>query len=72
MSCCERMKGYLDTKCEQHDDPWECTDYVVVEIPDGKIGIPVRDGGSSMIVLDYCPWCGTELLESDIDLGGEG
>lgn len=61
MICCKVMQGYLDRKCQQHPDPWDCTDYVVIEASDGRIGIPVRDGGTSIIVLDYCPWCGTAL-----------
>lgn len=26
--------------------------------------IPVRDGGTSGIVMRYCPWCGKKLPES--------
>jgi hypothetical protein len=26
--------------------------------------IPVHDGGSSGIVINFCPWCGTKLPES--------
>lgn len=25
---------------------------------DGEYGVPVRDGGSSYLVIEYCPWCG--------------
>ncbi len=24
-------------------------------------GIPINDGGASMIVIQYCPWCGGKL-----------
>ena len=24
-------------------------------------GIPIHDGGASMVVIKYCPWCGTKL-----------
>jgi len=35
--------------------------------------IPVHDGGSSGIVIRYCPWCGSTLPESTryAVLGGE-
>lgn len=29
-----------------------------------EYGIPVRDGGSSMIRIRYCPWCGKPLPSS--------
>ena len=46
--------------CEQHPDPWDCPDIVLVKIED-SYGIPVRDGGSSWIEIDFCPWCGKKL-----------
>jgi hypothetical protein len=30
-------------------------------------GLIVHDGGSSMVTIDYCPWCGTRLPESKRD-----
>ena len=32
-----------------------------------EYGIPVLDGGSSYITLDFCPWCGTKLPPSKRD-----
>jgi len=29
-----------------------------------EYGIPVLDGGSSYITLEFCPWCGTKLPPS--------
>ena len=29
-----------------------------------EYGIPVLDGGTSMIVIRFCPWCGADLPES--------
>ena len=26
-----------------------------------EYGVPIRDGGSSFLVMKYCPWCGKEL-----------
>jgi hypothetical protein len=52
--CCEEMKYYLD-----HEDDilyfWERVNEYL---------IPVHDGGSSGIVIRYCPWCGSKLPES--------
>lgn len=36
-----------------------------------EYGIPIYDGGTSYILIHYCPWCGTKLPKSkradDID-----
>lgn len=61
MNCCLVMQSFLNAKCDQHDNPWECADMVVVQAEDGRIGIPVRDGGESFVVFDFCPWCGQKL-----------
>ena len=29
-----------------------------------EYGIPVRDGGSSYVVIHHCPWCGHVLPKS--------
>lgn len=60
--CCQDMEDYLNLKCRDHgDDPWECADIPLVKTENGKIGIPIRDGGRSMIEIKYCPWCGCSL-----------
>jgi hypothetical protein len=33
----------------------------------GEYGIPVLDGGTSYIILDFCPWCGAKLPISKRD-----
>lgn len=64
--CCDMMKAHLhDVCCSQHDDRWECPDYTLAAFADGRIGIPVRDGGRSMIVISFCPWCGVKLPVAD-------
>lgn len=43
-------------------DPFEDPDVIIWQFEDsGEYGIPVRDGGSSIITIDYCPWCGVPL-----------
>jgi len=55
--CCDLMTYYVN-----HDDHvvyfWEeFTEYL----------IPIHDGGSSGVLIRYCPWCGTELPDSERD-----
>ena len=32
-----------------------------------EYGLLIHDGGSSFILISFCPWCGTELPESKRD-----
>lgn len=29
-----------------------------------EYGVPIQDGGSSYLLMKYCPWCGTKLPDS--------
>ena len=53
---CVHIAYHTTNKCEKHKDPWECPDHTLVRSRRGReFGIPVRDGGSSMIVIEFCP-----------------
>src|SRR5262249_34074584 len=58
---CVHVAYHSTHLCEQHADAWECPDMTLVRTKSG-FGIPVRDGGTSVIRIDYCPWCGISLL----------
>lgn len=61
-SCCTDMESHLRWRCDQHEDPNDCPDCVVRFYPgQAQYGIPIHDGGSSYIRIDYCPWCGAKL-----------
>jgi hypothetical protein len=63
------MRIQLNHECEQHPDPFECPDVLVVYWPKfDEFGIPIRDGGSSVSNISFCPWCGAALSESKRDL----
>ncbi len=58
------LKEFFDTS-EEVDNP----DVIMKYIPKfDEYGIPIYDGGTSMIGIKYCPWCGTRLPESKRDL----
>ena len=66
--CCDAMRARLSETCEVHPDPADCPDVVVDYSPRvDEYGIPVHDGGSGWIVIEYCPWCGAKLPESRRD-----
>lgn len=63
--CCKRMSENLKHQCDQHDDPFDCPDYILHYVKKLKeYGIVIHDGGSSYIVIKFCPWCGSKLPES--------
>jgi hypothetical protein len=52
--CCAQMRAAID----DDDNP---IDY----IPKFReVGVRVLDGGSSLILLAFCPWCGKKLPSS--------
>jgi hypothetical protein len=59
--CCTKMTYYLtfDKKTKEINP-----DAIVRFHKKTKdYGIPVHDGGSSFIEIDFCPWCGTKLTK---------
>src|SRR5580700_6803620 len=58
--CCERMDWDLDQKCDMHKNRYDCPDFLIAVVR-GGYGLIVHDGGSSVIQINFCPWCGAEL-----------
>ena len=51
--CCNQMQRMIDEEKSIGFIP-EFREY----------GVPVRDGGSSFLQMEYCPWCGVRLPAS--------
>jgi hypothetical protein len=63
--CCEDMRREVERSCEQHPDRFDCPDCLVHYWPElREYGLIVHDGGSSVIVIRFCPWCGAKLPDS--------
>lgn len=63
--CCEQMTNRVNHRCEQHPDVFDCADNLIYySEQSNEYGIIVHDGGSSFILVNYCPWCGTKLPKS--------
>jgi hypothetical protein len=59
------MRSNVESTCETHSDRHACPDCLIDYWPStDRYGIMVHDGGTSMIVIAYCPWCGTKLPEN--------
>ena len=65
---CVHMAQYAEFYCEQHPDPKDCNDSTVL-YDEAFDEYAIQHGdGISQLVLNYCPWCGTELPSSKRDL----
>lgn len=63
--CCEMMRSNIEKVCEQHDHAEDCPDRLGTFVPKfNEFGLPVHDGGSSYVIIEYCLWCGRKLPES--------
>lgn len=70
LPCCDRMAQDLAHACAQHPNRLECPDAFIAKVRSG-FGLIVRDGGSSVIEIGFCPWCGSALPGiDDRDLDG--
>jgi hypothetical protein len=55
----------LEQHCDQHPDRYDCPDMLIGYTPKYReYGLIVHDGGHSTAVIEYCPWCGTQLPTS--------
>ena len=58
--CCDRMAYDLNQRCEIHESRADCPDAFIKEVR-GGYGLIVHDGGSSVVEIAFCPWCGSKL-----------
>ncbi|MGW7258388.1 DUF6980 family protein [Streptomyces sp. NPDC054834] len=66
--CCEAMTRQVNWLCDQHPDPFDCPDALIGFTPKfQEYGLIIHDGGTSSIGIDFCPWCGQRLPESQRD-----
>lgn len=59
--CCAEM-GLHSQRCRDHETDHACADVLVIVNSAGRGAIPVRDGGTSVVVINFCPWCGANRL----------
>jgi hypothetical protein len=63
------MNDAVHYRCRQHSDPFDCPDCLIQYIPKfDEYGIIVHDGGSSSVLINFCPFCGAKLPKSKRDL----
>ena len=66
--CCERMAADLNHRCNVHLERSDCPDAFIEQVR-GGYGLMVHDGGSSVVEIAFCPWCGSKLPQiGELDL----
>ena len=61
-ACCPKMCAQLAWKCDKHRMPEDCPDALVqFAASSSEYGLYVHDGGSAVVGISFCPWCGTKL-----------
>lgn len=66
--CCSNMKDAVESVCDEHADRFDCPDALVsYSAKFDEYGLIVHDGGSSIVAIEFCPWCGSRLPESKRD-----
>lgn len=58
--CCSILEHHARYECAEHGH--SCPDQVVRRLDGtGVYVLPVRDGGSSYVEINFCPWCGSNF-----------
>ncbi|WP_330235078.1 DUF6980 family protein [Streptomyces sp. NBC_00566] len=66
--CCEAMSRQVDVSCAEHDNPYSCPDALIeFSAKFQEYGLIIHDGGTSSSTIEFCPWCGRRLPESQRD-----
>lgn len=60
--CCDMMQSNVENGCNLHPDRFACPDALVnFSERANSYGLIIHDGGSSVISISFCPWCGTKF-----------
>ncbi len=66
--CCTLMARNVEATCDQHPNRFDCPDMLVEYIEKfDSYGLIIHGAGSSIMQIDFCPWCGSKLR----DLSGQ-
>jgi len=65
--CCEIFQEKVEFTCDVHKALMtDCCDYLIAYSEHhGAYGLVIHDGGSSMCMINYCPWCGTDIRKKE-------
>jgi hypothetical protein len=56
----------LSQRCDTHESRYACPD-ALIDVVQERYGLIVHDGGSSVIEIKFCPWCGARFASEEMD-----
>ena len=60
--CCDDMRREIGRGCDRHPDRFACPDCLIRYAPrTGEYGLMAHDGGTAVVGVRFCPWCGARL-----------
>lgn len=63
--CCLKMRKAVNFSCDIHKNIYDCPDALIIYSPKfDEYGIIIHDGGTSNILIKFCPFCGKKLPNS--------
>ena len=63
--CCNVMEKQVEYHCDIHRNIYDCSDNLIdYSSAFDEYGLIVHDGGSSCVLIKFCPWCGAKLPKS--------
>ncbi|WP_373300048.1 DUF6980 family protein [Streptomyces albospinus] len=63
-----RVHSHVNTPCDQHGAPFACPDALIdFTATFQEYGLIIHDGGTSTVTIEFSPWCGRRLPESQWD-----
>ena len=64
--CCVDMALRISESLDENEEiKYDDVDVVMNKWSDGTFGIPIHDGGTSVIAINFCPWCGNKLKKNE-------
>lgn len=58
---CNKLKEFASVEFENVDTP------IFYSMKFDEYGVKIMDGGTSSIIIQFCPWCGERLPDSKRD-----
>lgn len=56
------MRREAERSCDQHPNQFDCPDCLIhYSSKFREYGLIIHDGGSSFVVIQFCPFCGSRL-----------
>jgi hypothetical protein len=60
--CCQQMADRVEESVNSDGAiKYNNADVIINKWGNGTYGIPIHDGGTSVIQINHCPWCGSKL-----------